>query len=247
VEPVEPCRVSGFNNLSKCLRLGLYRFGFASQAGDRAGWVEREHASFAGGRLAETLRRVAKSIDARVLSLTATDYEPLGASALTLVANPGGVLIAAHLDKSHASAHTYLDWGTDVSACSIRIDLEISTCGKLVPLEALDGIFVDIQPDLAVVDYSVRGFTRDEKAERMGLDIDPESIASWLAPERCEAFEIHEQVILALRFWHARCVRRRLDDRTIWGGPPGLDEVDRVRAREVVERDVRQLFEGLPE
>jgi S-adenosylmethionine decarboxylase len=47
-------------------------------------------------------------------------------------------IVAAHLDKSHICVHTYPETHPDSGICTFRADVEVSTCGRISPLHALD-------------------------------------------------------------------------------------------------------------
>ena len=46
--------------------------------------------------------------------------------------------VVAHLDKSHVTVHTYPEYHPDNAISTFRVDIDVSTCGKISPLNALD-------------------------------------------------------------------------------------------------------------
>ena len=48
--------------------------------------------------------------------------------------------VVGHLDKSHVTVHTYPEYHPDNSIATFRVDIEVSTCGEISPLNAL-GLF----------------------------------------------------------------------------------------------------------
>ena len=67
----------------------------------------------------------------------------------------------AHLDKSHITVHTYPESHPYEGISTFRADIDVSTCGYISPLKALNFLINTFKPDIATVDYRIRGFTRD--------------------------------------------------------------------------------------
>jgi S-adenosylmethionine decarboxylase len=55
---------------------------------------------------------------------------------------PGTVI--AHLDKSHITVHTYPESHPDDGISTFRADIDVSTCGHISPLKALN--YLTIRP-----------------------------------------------------------------------------------------------------
>lgn len=70
-------------------------------------------------------------------------------------------MILAHLDKSHLTVHTYPEYHPDGGVCTFRADIDVSTCGEISPLNALNYLINKFDADIITMDYRVRGFTRD--------------------------------------------------------------------------------------
>lgn len=221
----EPLALSGFNNLTKTVSVNLYRFTHVPDAQARRVHAERVSERYAGAALAQLLRALAEAIGAEVLSESTQDYQPHGASALTLMsdieqatpAQPastqvtgvgGRPMAAAHLDKSHLSAHTYPDLDDPAGIASIRVDVDLSTCGTIVPLRALPVLFDRVEFDVAVVDYKVRGFTRDTEGQRVYLDHFVGSPLDYVEPAALEPYELHAEHWPGKNTWQARLRRR---------------------------------------
>ena len=93
---------------------------------------------------------------------------------LRVVENPPSIV--AHLDKSHLTAHTYPESHPDGGISTFRADLDISTCGKISPLKALNFLIDSFEEDIVILDYRVRGFTRDVHGKKFYKDHDINSI-----------------------------------------------------------------------
>ena len=73
--------------------------------------------------------------------------------------------VVAHLDKSHVTVHTYPEYHPNNSISTFRVDIDVSTCGEISPLNALDYLIGSFDSDIITIDYRVRGFTRDVGGE----------------------------------------------------------------------------------
>lgn len=104
-----------------------------------------------------------------ILYITEYDYVPYGASVNVLTSDNqiNNKDICAHLDKSHISVHTYPEIGKDSKVSYIRIDLEISTCGNISPLNSLSLIVDYFNPDVLIYDFVIRGVTRSAEGKKI--------------------------------------------------------------------------------
>src|SRR3546814_18771723 len=71
------------------------------------------------------------------------------------------------------------DWSSDV--CSS--DLDVSTCGKISPLKALNYLIKSFESDIVLMDYRVRGFTRNVRGAKHFIDHSVESIQDFLSAD----------------------------------------------------------------
>lgn len=218
----EPVRLLGFNNLTKVVSFNLYDFAVARTELERSRYVQSLHERFSSQRITEILSRIAAIIDAEVLSVSAQDYDPWGASALMLMSDLGhaqpavaplefAASVGAHLTKSHICAHTYPDVLDPRGICTFRIDIEIATCGTIVPLRALDYMFESFDNDVVTIDYVVRGFTRDTNGKRVYIDHTLRSIQDFVRPEILAEYECEDLAFPAYNIWQTKMIRRELE------------------------------------
>lgn len=219
----EPVRLQGFNNLTKVVSFNLYDFVVARTEAEREGYVRYLHERFNSERITAILREIARIIDAEVLSVSAQDYDPWGASALLLMSDLGhtralqegkatlAASVGAHLTKSHLCAHTYPDVLDPRGICTFRIDIDIATCGTIVPLRALDYMFESFENDVVIIDYVVRGFTRDSDGKRVYLDHTVRSIQDFIDPEVLAQYECEDLALPAQNIWQTKMLRTHLD------------------------------------
>jgi S-adenosylmethionine decarboxylase len=98
----------------------------------------------------------------------------------TLALEPSKESVVAHLDKSHITVHTYPESHPDNGIATFRADIDVSTCGKISPLRALNYLIHSFESDIVIIDYRVRGFTRDVKGTKHYIDHKINSIQNFV-------------------------------------------------------------------
>ncbi len=251
--PRDRIRLQGFNNLTKVVSFNLYDFFVARTDEERVEYVRSVDEQFCALRITEILREIARIIDAEVLSVSAQDYEPQGASALVLMSDLGHAKVAhahtsvgAHLTKSHLCAHTYPDWTDPKGICSFRVDIDVATCGTILPLRALNYMFRSLENDVVIIDYVVRGFTRDAEGRRVYMDHSLRSIQEFIEPEILKEYHCEDLVLPNENIWQTKMMRTRLNPSDYF--PPGVDvqAPDSVARLEDVRREMAGIFHGRP-
>ena len=174
-------KLYGFNNLTKSLSFNIYDVCYAKSEREQRDYIAYIDEQYNSERLTDILYHVTEMIGAQVLNVSRQDYDPQGASVAFLIAEQAfepdridpscnlgaGVLrgagneIVAHLNKSHATVHTYPEYHPDNAIATFRVDIDISTCGEITPLDTLNYLIGSFDSDIITADYRVRGFTRD--------------------------------------------------------------------------------------
>ncbi|PHS55780.1 MAG: adenosylmethionine decarboxylase, partial [Alcanivorax sp.] len=176
-DPNPKISVHGFNNLTKSLSFNIFDIAYAKTEQHRKEYIEYIDELYNAERLTEILTNVTRIIGANVLNVARQDYDPQGASVTMLIAEhetpPSGTdwdeeapgplpdTVVAHLDKSHVTVHTYPESHPDNGISTFRVDVDVSTCGVISPLRALNYLIHSFDSDIVTIDYRVRGMTRD--------------------------------------------------------------------------------------
>ena len=202
MQPIElfknKIKLHGFNNLTKTLSFNIYDICYAKSDKHRQEYIEYIDEAYNAKRLTDILTNVTDIIGATILNIAYQDYEPQGASVTLLIAEeeithqpqasslqeaPGPLpdAVVAHLDKSHIAVHTYPESHPQNGISTFRADIDISTCGIISPLKALNYLIHSFDSDIVTMDYRVRGFTRDVDGVKHYIDHEISSIQNWLA------------------------------------------------------------------
>ena len=212
----------GFNNLTKALSFNMYNVCCAETVEEQRRYVAGINARYNSERLAGILHAVADGIGAQVLNVSRQDYHPQGASVTFLIAEepvetvPGsgaGEVLLGHLDKSHITVHTYPECHPGSAAATFRADVDVSTCGEISPLGALDYLIGCFGPDIATMDYRVRGFTRDASGVKLFMDHPITSIREFIAPEILSRYDAIDINNAKCNLFHTRLLIKEMDPR----------------------------------
>lgn len=258
-------KLHGFNNLTKTLSVNFFNIRYAHTLADRQDYLRHIDEAYSTKRLQQALCEVVDIIGADILNMSAYDYEPRGSSVTCLIAeepvspsaavsglHAGNQGIAvqqsavAHLDKSHVSAHTYPESHPDNGIHTIRVDMDISTCGQVSPLNALDYLIGAFNEDIVVLDYRVRGFTRDVLGQKHYTDHEIASIQDFLSEEARQHYQITDMNVVQTNTFHTRMKRLdfRLGDCLFGSCTHGFqqDELDALELR--LKKEMDEIYFG---
>lgn len=251
VAPLEKIKLVGFNNLTKALSFNLYDFCTASNDAEREAFVQYINRKYNAERISQILKGICDIIEAQVLAISDQNYDPWGASSMVLMSDlkGGGVppSVSAHLDKSHICAHTYPDFLNSGEICSLRVDIDIATCGEISPLNALNYMFKQFDSDVVVVDYVVRGFTRDENGKRVYLDHKINSIQDYIDDEILSDYHCFDLSLQRDLIWQTKMLRTKMNEQSYFLYPVDLQDIEVRRKIDAVKAEMRGVLHMFPE
>jgi S-adenosylmethionine decarboxylase len=252
-------KLHGFNNLTKSLSFNIYDISYAKTPEQRREYRAYVDELYNAERLTQILSDVTDIIGAHVLNIARQDYEPEGASVVVLIAEhevvpdesrttegPGPLpdTIVAHLDKSHVTVHTYPETHPDNEngISTFRVDLDVSTCGVISPLKALNYLIHSFDSDIVTVDYRVRGFTRDVTGLKHYIDHEINSIQNYLSEDTTNAYEMIDVNVYQENIFHTKMLLKNFNlDNYLYGltasdlSAPEREEISRRLRREMLE------------
>jgi len=253
----------GFNNLTKSLSFNLYDVCYAETDKEKIDYIEYIDERYNSERLTDILCRVAKIIGAHILNISKQDYEPQGASVNLLIAeeqlhpcqidescNQGKLnssllrseTVHAHLDKSHITVHTYPEYHPENAVTTFRADIDVSTCGMISPLNALNFLIECFDSDIITIDYRVRGFTRDVNGKKHYIDHCIKSIQDYIDEGILRKYDAVDVNVYNTNTFHTRMLIKDIELKNYLFShdacdlPPGKrDEIENSLRKEMIE------------
>ncbi len=225
--PEQRITLHGFNNLTKTLSFNMYDICYTKTRAEREAYLEYIDEQYNSDRLKHILEHVSDIIGAHVLNVAKQDYVPQGASVTILVSegpivevptesydeSPGPLpeSVVCQLDKSHITVHTYPEYHPDEGISTFRADIDVSTCGEISPLKALNYLIHSFDTDIMTIDYRVRGFTRDINGHKLFIDHDISSIQNYIPDEVKEQYHMIDVNVYQENIFHTKCKLKAFD------------------------------------
>ena len=269
VKPLPRLRLQGFNNLTKALSFNIYDVCYAVTEEQRQRYIEYIDEAYNAERLTQILTDVAEIIGANILNVARQDYDPQGASVTILISEEPVIdkkaagkeiiseavvehdeapeaSVVAHLDKSHITVHTYPETHPHNGIATFRADIDVATCGVISPLKALNYLIESFESDIVIMDYRVRGFTRDVKGTKHYIDHRINSIQDFLAKPIKAKYEMIDVNVYQENIFHTKMHLKEfdLDTYLFEEKAKNLSFKDRLRIEAQLKREIEELFHG---
>lgn len=264
IKSLRKLKLYGFNNLTKTLSFNIYDICYAKTAEHRKGYIEYIDEQYNAERLAGILSNVSSIIGANILNISSQDYEPQGASVTMLISEekinhtldddssqnetPGPLpeTVLAHLDKSHITVHTYPESHPDDGICTFRADIDVSTCGRISPLKALNYLIHSFDSDIITIDYRVRGFTRDVEGKKLFIDHKINSIQNYISNDTKELYHMIDVNVYHDHIFHTKMLLKEFDlDNYLFGiTKKELLSGEKRRIKQKLKKEMSEIFYG---
>lgn len=241
----------GFNNLTKTLSFNIYDICYAKTERDKNDYIRYIDEQYNSERLTNILCDVTNIIGASILNISKQDYEPQGASVAILITeekmpcdlidpscNKGELpylkdCILGHLDKSHVTVHTYPESHPENEITTFRVDIDVSTCGEISPLNTLNYLIGSFDSDIITMDYRVRGFTRDINGHKYFIDHGISSIQNYIDSETLKKYDAIDVNVYNSNIFHTKMMIKEIDLNNY------LFNTDPYELKPEVRRDIR--------
>lgn len=252
----------GFNNLTKSLSFNIYDVCLTETKEEREAYIKYIDEVYNSARLTTILSDVTHRIGASILNISKQDYEPQGASVTVLISEepvPQGALdascnagvlpqtVLAHLDKSHITVHSYPESHPEKGISTFRVDIDVSTCGEISPLNALDYLIESFDSDIITVDYRVRGFTRRADGRKVFIDHDIDTIQDYIDERTLQDYTLIDVNVYQENIFHTKMMRRNLDlDNYLFERSKEdmtLKQID--KNVKLLQREMKEIFYGM--
>jgi S-adenosylmethionine decarboxylase len=225
--PAQRIELHGFNNLTKSLSFNMYDICYTKTREEREAYLEYIDEQYNADRLTKILKSVSDIIGAHILNVAKQDYVPQGASVTILVSegpvvevptesfeeSPGPLPdnVVLQLDKSHITVHTYPEYHPDEGISTFRADIDVSTCGEISPLKALNYLIHSFDTDIMTMDFRVRGFTRDINGHKLFIDHDINSIQNYIPEDVQKLYDMIDVNVYQENIFHTKCKLKKFD------------------------------------
>ena len=248
---MQKLKLHGFNNLTKSLSCCIYDICYANTEAERDGYIAYIDEQYNANRLTEILTETCSIIGANVLNIARQDYEPQGASVTILVSeepidpkdidnseHPGPLpnSVVAHLDKSHICVHTYPESHPEGGLCTFRADIEVSTCGVISPLKALNYLIHQLESDIVTVDYRVKHF----------IDHEINSIQNFMSEDMKAMYDMVDVNVYQENIFHTKMLLKEFDLKHYLFNtrPEDLSPAEHKRITDLLWKEMREIYYG---
>ena len=254
-------QLHGFNNLTKSLSFNIYDICYANSEDQQRRYIEYIDEMYNAERLTQILTDVNDIIGAQILNIARQDYDPQGASVTMLISEgddsdytdaqteaPGPMpeAVVAHLNKSHITVHTYPESHPYGGISTFRADIDVSTCGRISPLKALNYLIHSFDSDIVIMDYRVRGFTRDISGQKHFIDHEITSIQNFIADTTAERYQMIDVNVYQEHIFHTKMMLKDfvLENYLFETDKDTLDAENHAAIQKQLEREMAEIFYG---
>jgi len=261
IKPLPKLQLKDFNNLTKTLSFNIYDINYARTAEQRQAYIEYVDEEYNAERLTSILTDVSNIVGATILNIAHQDYDPQGASVTILISEepmmsegisnteaPGPLpeAVVAHLDKSHLTVHTYPESHPDNGISTFRVDIDVSTCGRISPLKALNYLIHSFDSDIVTMDYRVRGFTRDVDGHKHYIDHEINSIQNFIADDTKQRYQMTDVNVYQENIFHTKMRLKELELNNYLFGVDAdeLEADEQERITQQLEREMLEIYYG---
>ena len=251
-------KLYGFNNLTKTLSFNIYDVCYAETPENRQNYIEYIDEEYNSERLTGILERVSDIIGANILNIAKQDYHPQGASVTVLISEekiiepcgeadaPAVDDVVMHLDKSHLTVHTYPESHPENGISTFRVDIDVSTCGEISPLKALNFLLDSFECDIVNLDYRVRGFTRRVDGTKIFTDRKINSIQNYINPDTLTRYHSVDLNVYQDNIFHTKMILRDFElDNYLFGSES--NQLNTYKTRKITKRlqkEMNEIFYG---
>ncbi|MCH5186439.1 MAG: adenosylmethionine decarboxylase, partial [Oscillospiraceae bacterium] len=152
-----------------------------------------------------------------------------------------------HLDKSHVTVHTYPEYHPDTSIATFRVDIDVSTCGYISPLNALNYLIGSFDSDIITIDYRVRGFTRDVDGRKCFIDHNITSIQDYVDNDTLKKYDAIDVNVYQSNIFHTKMLIKEIElqnylfNKDVYELPPK----ERLSITNSLRGEMIEIFSGM--
>lgn len=248
VKPRKKMKLYGFNNLTKTLSFNIYDICYTRTEEEKQQYIQYIDEVYNADRLTSILTDVSEIIGANILHVAKQDYDPQGASVTVLISEEELEKedVVMHLDKSHLTVHTYPESHPYRGISTFRADIDVSTCGHISPLKALNYLIDSFDSDIISLDYRIRGFTRDVSGKKLYIDHRINSIQNYIAPKTRSLYNMIDVNVYQENIFHTKMMLKEFDiDNYLFGiTSQDLNAKELRHIHQLLRQEMAEIFYG---
>ena len=244
-------KLYGFNNLTKTLSFNMYDICYAVSEEARQQYIEYIDEQYNAERLTKILKNVSSIIGAHILNIASQDYDPQGARVTILISEEEieqakDADVVCHLDKSHLTVHTYPESHPQKGIMTFRADIDVSTCGRISPLNALNYLLDSFDSDIVTLDYRVRGFTRDVNGKKLFIDHRINSIQNYISQATRNRYDMIDVNVYQENIFHTKMMLKEFDLNNYLFNitKDQLTERQQIQIHRLLRQEMQEIFHG---
>ena len=241
-------KLYGFNNLTKTLSFNIYDICYTRTEEEKKQYIQYIDEVYNADRLTAILTEVSRIIGANILNVAKQDYDPQGASVTILISEEEIEKedVVMHLDKSHLTVHTYPESHPHKGISTFRADIEVSTCGQISPLNALNYLIKSFDSDILTLDYHVRGFTRDVNGRKVFNDNRMSSIQNYIDAATLKRYDAVDINVYQANIYHTKMLIKEIDIQNYLFNTDAYELLPqkRLEITQNLRREMIEIFNG---
>jgi len=142
--------------------------------------------------------------------------------------------------------HTYPESHPDNGISTFRADIDVSTCGKISPLRALNYLIYSFDSDIATIDYRVRGFTRDVKGTKHYIDHKINSIQNFMDKATLNRYQAIDVNVYQENIFHTKMMLKdfNLNNYLFGSNEDDLDLQEKKTVTQRLRHEIVEIFYG---
>ena len=137
--------------------------------------------------------------------------------------------------------------GSEPGPCiAFRADIDVSTCGRISPLNALNYLIDNFDSDIVTLDYHVRGFTRDLSGKKLFIDHRINSIQNYISQSTRSRYNMIDVNVYQENIFHTKMMLKDFDLNNYLFNMTAdqLTERQRNQIRKLVYQEMLEIFNG---
>ena len=129
---------------------------------------------------------------------------------------------------------------------TFRADIDVSTCGRISPLNALNYLLDSFDSDIVTLDYRVRGFTRDVNGKKLFIDHRINSIQNYISQATRNRYDMIDVNVYQENIFHTKMMLKEFDLNNYLFNitKDQLTERQQIQIHRLLRQEMQEIFHG---